>query len=55
MTFDCYGTLIDTKPIYDAIADIAKKNELDSKDALNIYVSYEIGLCMANHIVLMIS
>ncbi|OOM15821.1 haloacid dehalogenase type II [Clostridium saccharobutylicum] len=41
LTFDCYGTLIDTKPIYDAIADIAKKNELDSKDALNTYVSYE--------------
>ncbi|AAK79741.1 2-haloacid dehalogenase [Clostridium acetobutylicum] len=41
LTFDCYGTLIDTKPVFDAISNIAKNNILNSKDAVNIYVNYE--------------
>lgn len=41
LTFDCYGTLINTEPIFDTIANIAKKNALDSQDAVNIYVNYE--------------
>ena len=41
LTFDCYGTLINTEPISDTISNIARKNGLNSKEAVNIYVSYE--------------
>lgn len=41
LTFDCYGTLINTEPILDKISNIAIKNGLNSKEAANIYVSYE--------------
>ncbi|MDD3223663.1 MAG: HAD family hydrolase [Clostridium sp.] len=41
LTFDCYGTLINTKPIYDTMSNIARENGLNSKDAVNIYVNYE--------------
>jgi 2-haloacid dehalogenase len=41
LTFDCYGTLIDTKPIIDTIINIARENKLDQKDAVNTYINYE--------------
>lgn len=41
LTFDCYGTLIDTKPIFDLISSIAEENGLNSKEVVNTYVNYE--------------
>ena len=41
LTFDCYGTLINTQPILDLISDIAEENDLNFKYAVNTYVSYE--------------
>ncbi|MCI2000379.1 MAG: HAD family hydrolase [Clostridia bacterium] len=41
LTFDCYGTLIDTSPIYNAVEVIAEKHGFDGKTARNIFTNYE--------------
>ena len=41
LTFDCYGTLLDTSPLYEYIGMIAKENHLPSKQAIQIFSNYE--------------
>ena len=41
ITFDCYGTLLNTDILYDEIAHHAEENGLSSEKARNIYTNYE--------------
>ncbi len=41
LTFDCYGTLLNTAPIYEAVEAIAKKHGLDGKAVGGVFSSYE--------------
>lgn len=41
LTFDCYGTLLETSSIYDLIGNIANINNLSSIEAIHIFSSYE--------------
>lgn len=41
LTFDCYGTLLDTSPLYDHIASVAASSGLPSETARTIFVNYE--------------
>lgn len=41
LTFDCYGTLIDTAPIYNTVQVIAEKHGLDGKTAQFKFSNYE--------------
>ena len=41
LTFDCYGTLLDTSSLYDLIGNIAKTNNLSSIETIHIFSSYE--------------
>lgn len=41
LTFDCYGTLLDTSPLYAHISSIAEKNGLSGDRAKSTFVHYE--------------
>lgn len=41
LTFDCYGTLLDTAPIYDAVEAVAEAYGMDGKTAKGAFVNYE--------------
>ena len=41
LTFDCYGTLLDTSSLYDLIGNIAKTNNLSSIETIHIFSNYE--------------
>lgn len=41
LTFDCYGTLLDTSPLYNYIGEIAENNGLSSQKAIITFSSYE--------------
>lgn len=41
LTFDCYGTLFDTKPLYDLIGTIAEESKLSSAKAKTTFSAYE--------------
>lgn len=41
LTFDCYGTLLDTSPLYNFIGKIAMNNGLSGQKAINTFSSYE--------------
>jgi 2-haloacid dehalogenase len=41
LTFDCYGTLIDTLPFYNEIGKIGEELGLDSKKIVETFVNYE--------------
>lgn len=41
LTFDCYGTLLDARPLYDLIAQLAMRNHLSSGKAVEIFKAYE--------------
>ena len=40
LTFDCYGTLLDTTPLYDHIGKLAEKNNLPCQKAISVISSY---------------
>lgn len=41
LTFDCYGTLLDTSPLYDFIGKLAEDKGLSGQKAMNTFSSYE--------------
>ena len=41
LTFDCYGTLIDTLPFYNEIGKIGLELGLDGKKMIEIFINYE--------------
>lgn len=41
LTFDCYGTLLDTSPLYDFIGRIAGLNGLSNQKAMKVFSDYE--------------
>lgn len=41
LTFDCYGTLIDTSPFYNEIGKIGEELGLDSKKIVDTFINYE--------------
>ncbi|WP_276819743.1 HAD family hydrolase, partial [Mailhella massiliensis] len=41
LTFDCYGTLLNTAPLYDFVGKLAESNGLSAQKAINIFSSYE--------------
>ena len=41
LTFDCYGTLLDTTPLYELIGDIAERHDFSRKKAIETFKSYE--------------
>ena len=41
LTFDCYGTLLDTQPLYDYIGAVAETNGLPKEKAIEIFCNYE--------------
>lgn len=41
ITFDCYGTLLDTRPLYRRIGEIAEENGLSAQTAVHVFESYE--------------
>lgn len=41
LTFDCYGTLLNTSPLYNFIGDIAEENGLSKEKAIEVFSSYE--------------
>jgi 2-haloacid dehalogenase len=41
LTFDCYGTLLNTEPLYDLIGKIAEVNALPREKAIELFSSYE--------------
>jgi len=41
LTFDCYGTLLNTTPLYNYIGRIAELNNLPGEKAIGIFSSYE--------------
>lgn len=41
LTFDCYGTLFDTKPLYDYIGSIASANNISPEKAKAVFINYE--------------
>lgn len=41
LTFDCYGTLMNTKPLYELIGKIAEGNDLPKEKAIELFSSYE--------------
>ena len=41
LTFDCYGTLLDTEPLYRLVESIAETNGLPPEKARTIFESYE--------------
>lgn len=41
LTFDCYGTLLNTDSLYEYIFNLASKHNLDGKEAKNIFINYE--------------
>lgn len=41
LTFDCYGTLLDTSPLYNFIGKIAEDHGLSGSKAINTFSSYE--------------
>ena len=41
LTFDCYGTLIDTLPFYNEIGKIGDELGLDNKKILVTFINYE--------------
>lgn len=41
LTFDCYGTLIDTAPMYGELFKIGEENGLSGGDVQNIFINYE--------------
>ena len=41
LTFDCYGTLIDTSPFYDEIGKIGLELGLDDKKIVEVFINYE--------------
>ena len=41
LTFDCYGTLLDTSPLYNYIGKLAEEHELSGQKAISIFSSYE--------------
>ena len=51
ITFDCYGTLLDTTPIESLIAKISKNNNIDPIRAVNTFNSYEDRLMYGNEII----
>lgn len=51
ITFDCYGTLLDTTPIESLIAEISKNNNIDPIRAVNIFNSFEDRLMYGSEII----
>jgi 2-haloacid dehalogenase len=41
ITFDCYGTLLDTSSLYNFIGNIAENHNLSKEKAIEIFSSYE--------------
>lgn len=41
LTFDCYGTLLDTSALYNFIGRLAEDNELSASKAISTFSSYE--------------
>lgn len=41
LTFDCYGTLINTAPMYSEVSKIGEEHGLDGAAIQNIFVNYE--------------
>ena len=41
LTFDCYGTLLDTSPLYTHISSTAERNGFSGDKAKGIFVNYE--------------
>lgn len=41
LTFDCYGTLLDTSPLYNYIGNVAETNDLAKEKAMEVFSSYE--------------
>lgn len=41
LTFDCYGTLLNTAPIYNTVEIIAEKNGIDGQAAKVVFTNYE--------------
>ncbi len=37
LTFDCYGTLLNTSPLYDFVGKLAENNKLSAQKAINIF------------------
>lgn len=41
LTFDCYGTLLDTGPLYDCVGDIARKGGISPEQSRTVFTHYE--------------
>lgn len=41
LTFDCYGTLLDTSSLYNFIGNVAENHNLSKEKAIEIFSSYE--------------
>ena len=43
LTFDCYGTLLDTSPLYNYIGKLAEEHELSGQKAISIFQVMKTG------------
>lgn len=53
MTFDCYGTLVDTRPIEQEVAKIAHEHQLDGEKVSAIYTLNDARLMYAEPFILL--
>lgn len=51
LTFDCYGTLLDTSSINECISNICYENNVNSQLAINAFFSYEDRLMYSDEII----
>ena len=51
ITFDCYGTLLDTSPVRALIATMAQDNDIDSALAVDLLSSWEDRLMYADAVI----
>lgn len=41
LTFDCYGTLLDTSPLYKFIGNAVSSGGIEAEKAVNVFCAYE--------------
>ena len=41
LTFDCYGTLLDTSPLYEFIGNAVSSEGIEAEKAVNVFCAYE--------------
>lgn len=55
LTFDCYGTLLNTDILYEYVYNLAEKNSVSGNKAREKFINYEDRLMYGEILFLMIS